>query len=48
MNGTGEGGLQVQSTTFHENFACGAGRPAFTSRRPPEYDWPDERALHKI
>ena len=47
MNGTGEGGLQVQSTTFHENFACGAGRPAFTSRRPPEYDWPDEWALHK-
>ena len=29
MNGTGarrriEGGLQVQSRTFHENFACGA------------------------
>ena len=47
MNGTGEGGLQVQSRTFHENFACGAGRPAFTSRRPPEYDWPDECALRK-
>ena len=42
-----EGGLQVQSATLHENFACGAGRPAFTSRRPPEYDWPDEWALHK-
>ena len=34
----------AQSTTFYEKFAGGAGRRAFTSRRPPEDDRTDECA----
>ena len=43
----GEGFDSCNQPCFANFFACGARRPAFTSRRPPDSGRPVECALHK-